>query len=1284
MTAGESERETRPSPLQQGLFFHTAFDADGQDIYTTQLTLDFEGKVEPAALHDACHAVQRRHDSLRSGFRTDESGEPVRFVLPDAPLSWRSVELSHPDLAARQAEAARITQEERLRRFDVGQPPLIRFLLIRVAEESWRFVLTNHHIILDGWSTSLLLEELLQLYAAGAQDANSPPAPIYTAYLDWLAETDLDEAREAWGAALLGVDGATLVAPESADRGAVVPERVLRTLPADSSAALADRARRCGVTLNTVVQVAWGLVLRQLTGRDDVLFGMTVSGRTVEVEDIESLVGLLINTLPARVRLGPEDTLADVLDRVQDEQLDLFEHHHLGLTEIQRRIGLGNLFDTTTAFENYPTGGELSLGDARCVGVGGFDATHYPLSLICTPGAELGIRLDYRPDQFDRDEAERYCDWFVRMLEAVVDDPDQTVGGLSVLTAQERRRILVEWNATQRAVDPATLPDLFEAQAAQAPDAPAVTHDGSTLTYRELNQRANRFARLLIARGAGPETLVALALPRAPDMVVAVLAVLKTGAAYVPVDVRYPPDRVAHMLADARPGIAVVTAASELALPEGMHRIVMDGESVTRHTMNLGDGAITDAERTRPLLPRHPAYVIYTSGSTGVPKGVVIEQANAVNFVATVKEHFGPEAMSRIFASTSLSFDVSIFEIIAPLAIGGHLELVDDLFSVLEQDRWLGSLLSGVPSAMASVLTSGSTQLSARHVVLGGEAVPRGLVHDLRARIPGCVVSNLYGPTEATTYATMWRSPDGPAEGDPPIGRPVPNAQVYVLDQRLQPVPVGVPGELYIAGAGVSRGYLNRPGLTAERFVACPFGPPGRRMYRTGDRVRLRPDGNLDYLGRLDDQVKIRGFRVELGEVGAALLRHGAVAQAVAVVREDRAGDRRLVAYVVAAAPDAALDARDLRRFLGEKLPEYMTPAAIVQVARFPLMPNGKLDRAALPAPVYEQSGRAPRDAREEALCALFAEVLGVDSVGVDDGFFDLGGHSLLATRLVSRVRKTLGVELSIRTLFAAPTVTALAKRLDGVSREAGLDVLLPLRREGRNRPLFCVHAASGLAWPYARLLPHLDPDVPVYGLQSRSVGAPETGVPKLADMVRDYADRIRSVQKEGPYRLLGWSVGGNIAFAAAAHLIAEGERIEFLALLDSYLPGNTTALPDSDEMLRDVLGGIGFSADGGPGEQLVSLGERAVEGVRLAADCAVEVLRTVPPHSSDIDIVYFRAAADGPRDGVLPGSWAAFGGGRFTMHDIDCGHYRMMDPAPLADICRALSEHVAERGKEA
>ncbi|MEU8759663.1 amino acid adenylation domain-containing protein [Streptomyces sp. NPDC048659] len=1270
---------SRPAPLQQGLFFHTAFDAEGQDVYTIQLALEFVGPLDPERLRGVCQALQDRHDSLRSGFRTDASGAPVRFVASGVGVEWRTADLTGTAPEARRAEAARLLDEERRRRFDTARPPLIRFLLIRLGGTRWRFVLTNHHIILDGWSTAILLDELFALYEAGPGGAELPPAPAYTSYLDWLDATDPEWSLEAWAGALAGIDGPTLVAPRAPGAGTVVPERVLWTLPAERTAALAERAREAGVTLGTVTQVAWGLVLRQLTGRGDVLFGLTVSGRAADVDGVDTMVGLLINTVPARVRAEPGDSLLDVLERVQDEQLDLLDHHHLGLTEIQRQAGFGALFDTTAVLDNYPAGaGRRRLGEALLVDVSGFDATHYPLSLICTPAEELGLRLDFRPDVLDRAAVEGIAGLLTRILEAVAEDPNLRVGALPSLPDGERRRLLEEWNATARPVAPATLPALIGERAAVDPERPALVHGELVLTYGELTRRAHRLARELLAEGAGPETLVALALPRTADMVVALLAVLTAGAAYVPVDVRYPADRVARMLGDARPRLAVVTGATREVLPEGTAALVLDDPAVARRIAERPDGEVADAERPEPLLPGHPAYVIYTSGTTGVPKGVVVEHRNAVNFTATVADHFGAEGMARVLASTSLSFDVSVFEIVTTLALGGRLELVDDLFALLDRGGWEGSLVSGVPSAVATMVAGGAFEVAAGHVVLGGEAVPGALLRELWERVPGCAVTNIYGPTEATTYSTWWRGRAGDAAGDPPIGRPVPNARVYVLDPWLQPVPVGRPGELYIAGAGVTRGYLNRAALTSERFVACPFGEPGGRMYRTGDRVRWRADGELEYLGRFDGQVKVRGFRIELGDVEAALLRHEGVAQAVAVVREDRPGDRRLVAYAVpGGGPGAApLDGAGLRRALRDMVPDHMVPSAVVPLERLPLMPNGKLDRGALPAPAYGVSARrGAAHAHEEPLCALFVEVLGVERAGPDDGFFDLGGDSLLATRLVSRVRAVLGTELTVRALFEAPTPAALARRLgrlDGEGGGSGLDVLLPLRSGGRLRPLFAVHAASGLAWPYARLLPHLDPEVPLYGLQAPSLGAPEGGAGKPGELVREYARRIVETQPEGPYRLLGWSVGGTLAYAVAAELAEAGRAVEFVALLDSY-PAPGEGLPDWEVTHRHVAGSAGFAADGAPPEQLALLGERVVEGARLAVRSAVDALRTPPARTRGVDVLHVRAAADGAA-GADPAAWRAYVEGRLTAVDVPCGHYEMLDPAPVAEIGAVLS----------
>ncbi|NNN33847.1 amino acid adenylation domain-containing protein [Streptomyces sp. S3(2020)] len=1269
------------APLQRGLYFHTAYDADGQDIYTTQLTLEVDGELDAVRLREACRALQRRHDALRAGFRTAPSGEPVQFISPAPPLDWRLCDLTGLPPDARTDAAADAVREERARRFDLARPPLIRFLLLRLDDRRWRLALTSHHLVLDGWSTSLVVDELWRLYGRGeAAFEELPPAPSYTSYLDWLADTGLDEAREAWSTALAGIDGPTLVVPEAAGRAATVPERVLRTLTPAVSAALTGVARDCGVTLNTVVLVAWGLVLRRLTGRDDVLLGMTVSGRTADVENVENLVGLLVNTLPARVAVRAGESLAQLLERVQDDQIDLFEHHHLGLSEIHRLTGHQALFDTTTAFENYPAGGQghdvpLDAG-VRWTVADGFDATHYPLSVVCTPGDSLGVRLEFQPAHITRDRAERITDWFVRLLTRIAHDPHHDVDDLAhraFLPEEERRRLLVEWNDTAAPVSEAALPALIEAQADRNPRGPAVVHAGRTTTYAELDAQANQLARLLIDAGAGPETTVALLLPRAPDALVALFAVLKTGAAYLPLDPRQPADRLALVLAEARPRLVVTSQALRSLLRPGAPRVVIDDPATARDLAARDRARIADRERGGPILPHHAAYVIHTSGTTGTPKGVVVEHGGVVNLIAAYRAEFGADSVARVLGSLSFAFDAHIEDTVLPLALGGCVELVDDLLALVERDGWRGSLLTTVPSALASLLPALTGELAVRHVHVGGEPLSGALLREIHRRIPGCAVSNVYGPTETTVFSLTWQAGDGGAEGEPPVGRPISNTRAYVLDGRLRPVPVGMPGELHLAGAGVARGYLRRPGWTAERFVACPFGEPGERMYRTGDRVRYRADGAIEFLGRLDDQVKIRGHRVEPADAEAALLRHPLVARAVVTAYDDRAGGRRLVAHVVAVRPGLTLDHGDLRRHARALLPDYLVPSAFVQSERIPLTPSGKLDRAALPAPPSPRATEVPLDPCEEMLSRLFAETLGVPAPDPGASFFDLGGDSLLATRLIGRVRAVTGAALSVRALFEAPSVTALARRLGDDHPDAGLGPLLPLREGVERRPLFCVHAVSGLAWPYARLLPHLDPGLPVYGLQAAGLAKPGQGPLKPDEVVRRHVESMRSVQRHGPYRLLGWSLGGQLAHAIAARLTEEGERVELLALLDTHLPADHREPPGEEE--SEVLRTLGFSSAGEPPASLAVLGDTVVTGVRAAAASAAELLRAGRPPvlGGGTEVVFFRATGE-EGGGADPAAWQPYCTGPVTSHDIECGHHELLDTGPLGHVTALLA----------
>ncbi|MEV7085112.1 amino acid adenylation domain-containing protein [Streptomyces sp. NPDC093085] len=1061
------------SPTQNGLLFHALFDEETADVYTVQLFLDLAGALDPEALRAAAATLLRRHPNLRSGFLSGPESGPVQVVHEEVAPDWRTLDLRGPERpgpglpgtgtddgerARRLAEAA---AGERARRFDLAAPPLVRFLLVRLADDRYRLLLTVHHILLDGWSMPLLAAELLALYARRGDDTGLPhPAP-YRDYLAWLASRDHTAAERAWRDALAGVEEPTLLAPAGTggEPAALPPERVVRELSPELTTALTDRARHLGLTLNTVVQGAWAVLLARLTGREDVVFGATVSGRPPEIAGIESMVGLLINTLPVRVELRPAETLAELFTRIQERQSALMEHQHVGLHDIQRLTGLGELFDTLTVFENYPLDPgllDVSGTGLRVTDADADDATHYPLTLVVVPGPALGLRLGYRPELFTTDAAETIGARLGRLLEDFAAAPGRLVGDLDILEAAERERVLVEWNATGHPVPAATLTELIEDRAARTPDATAVVFEGSSLSYAELSARANQLARLLVRRGAGPEGYVALALPRSMELIVALLAVVKSGAAYVPVDPDYPAERIRYILGHTRPALVLTTRAVAAVLPgpAGGDVLVLDDPRTGAEVAAYDRTDLTDADRLAPLRPLHPAYVIYTSGSTGRPKGVAVPHEGIVNRLRWMQGRYGLDASDRVLQKTPSGFDVSVWEFFWPLIEGATLVVARPeghkdpayLAGLIQEERVTTAHF--VPSMLQVFLAEPTAARcdTLRRVVCSGEALP-GEVRAKFFETLDVPLHNLYGPTEAAVDVTSWECAAHDPAGPVPIGAPVWNTRVQVLDARLRPVPVGVAGELYLAGVQLARGYVRRPGLTGERFVADPYGAPGSRMYRTGDVVRWRADGNLEYLGRADEQVKIRGFRIELGEIEAVLAGHPGVERVAVVAREDQPGVKRLVAYVVGGGGGdenggaaGGVDGDALRAHVAAVLPEYMVPAAFVGLSGLPLTPNGKLDRKALPAPDFgtaAATGRAPGSPREEILCAVFAEVLGVARVGVDDSFFDLGGDSIVSIQLVSRARKA-GLVFTPRDVFQHRTVAALAALADEVRAGGG------------------------------------------------------------------------------------------------------------------------------------------------------------------------------------------------------------------------------------------------------
>ncbi|HEV2636492.1 MAG TPA: amino acid adenylation domain-containing protein [Actinocrinis sp.] len=1031
------------SPMQSGLLFHALYD-DGeqsQDIYTVQFVLRLDGPVAADRLRDAAQALLARHPNLRAGFRQRKNGESVQVIasVGTVSLPFGEADLSGREAAARDAEYQRLLAEDRAARFDPSRPPLLRALLIRMAPDEHRLVLTNHHLLLDGWSMPLLAQELFAHYSAGGRADDLPAVTPFRDYLAWLAGQDREAALAAWRASLAGVQEPSLMAPADPAREATTPERITVELDEQAGDELRLYARERDLTLNTLVQGLWALLLSAATGRDDVVFGTTVSGRPPEIPGIESMVGLFINTLPVRIRLNPAEHVSALFSRIQEEQTRLLAHHHVGLADIQRATGNGELFDTLTVVETYPDVAG-TLADGLRIGIeGGSNNTHYPVTLIVMPGARIQLLLDYHPGVFTAEEAVQLAGRLKNLMSELVGGPDVPVGRIDTLGAGDRELVLRTWNATEVDVPDTTMHGLFETQAARTPDAIALCGHPETLTYAELNARANRLARLLVARGAGPESVVALALPRCTGLIVALLAVLKSGAAYLPIDPNYPRDRVDYMLDDASP-ILVLTTAETADLVAQDRRLVLDATGSTGAVGDLADTDLADTDRISPLLTSHPAYLIYTSGSTGRPKGVVVTHAGIPAFAAAEIERFDVTADSVTLQFASASFDASVLEVVMTFAAGARLHVPapgtlagEELFAVLSDARITHALIS--PAALASLPSTDLPHL--RSLIVGGEATGS----DLAAKwSTGRRMVNAYGPTEATVMATTSGPIPAGAPGTPPIGRPVANTRVYVLDSALRPVRPGAAGELYIAGGGLARGYHDRPGLTADRFVADPYGPAGSRMYRTGDLARWTDDGELVYLGRSDDQVKIRGFRIELGEIESALAGHPDVAAAVVAVREDRPGVKRLAAYIVPVA-GATPDPESVREHVAGRLPEHMVPWAIAVLDALPLTPGGKIDRRALPAlsANAKTTGRAASTPAEEQLCALFADVLGLPEVGVDDSFFELGGDSIISIQLVSRARAA-GMRFTPRDVFESRTVARLALRAAEGAAPAGED----------------------------------------------------------------------------------------------------------------------------------------------------------------------------------------------------------------------------------------------------
>ena len=1270
-------------------------------VYNMPVALRLSGGLDAEALGAALADVVGRHESLRTLF-VAPGGIPQQLVVPPerADFGWQIV-----DAGGWPADRLEEAIEETARHpFDLTSEIPLRARLFRIGDEEHVLVAVVHHIAADGWSVTPLVGDLGVAYASRCAGQTPGWAPLAVQYVDYtlwqraqlgdLADSDSPIAAQLayWEQALAGMPE-RLVLPTDRPYPPVADQRGARVAvewPAELQQRVRGVAAEHNATSFMVMQAALAVLLAKVSASAEVAVGFPIAGRGDPA--LDELVGFFVNTLVLRVDVAGDPSVAELLGQVRRRGLAAYEHQDVPFEVLVERLNPTRslahhpLVQVMLAWQNLPgqdndPAAGLVLGDLRVTPLPADTHTarmdlSFSLGERFTEAGEpagIGGAVEFRTDVFDAASIEALIERLERVLVAMTADPTRRLSSMDLLDAAEHAR-LDGWGnravLTAPAPAPVSVPVVFADQVARTPEATAVSFEGRSMTYRELDEASNRLAHLVAARGVGPGQCVALVLERSAEAIVAMLAVLKAGAAYLPIDPGLPAARIGFMVADAAPLVAVTTAGL---------RSRLDGCDVA--VLDIKDPAI-DTQPSTGLpapAPEDIAYLIYTSGTTGIPKGVAISHHNLTHVAESMPPHL-PAA--QVWTQChSYAFDFSVWEIWAALLGGGRLVVVpesvagspDDFHAVLVSEHV--NVLTQTPSAVAALSPQG---LESAALLLGGEACPAEVV-DRWA--PGRVVINAYGPTEATVYASMSAPLTAglgaaltPGSGAP-IGAAVSSSALFVLDGWLRPVPAGVVGELYVAGRGVGVGYLGRAGLTGSRFVACPFGGSGARMYRTGDLVCWRADGQLQYLGRADEQVKIRGYRIELGEVQAALAGLEGVGQAVVVAREDRPGDRRLVGYVTGTADPAGI-----RAALGERLPAYMVPAAVVAIEALPLTVNGKLDTRALPAPEYRDGDRyrAPGDVVEEVLAGIYARVLGVERVGVDDSFFELGGDSLSAMRLVAAVNAGLDADLAVRTLFHAPSVRSLSQQLGRHASEVEV-VPVEVLKEGTGVPLFCIHPAAGVSWPYQALGNYLD--CPIIGIQ-RVLQGEEAEPRSIRDMAKDYADRIQGVYPTGPYNLLGWSFGGVVAHELAIELQRRGCAIACLILLDARptIDSVTHALDEKlilEEVLKEVFRfyRIDIPEQDGPltyqqVEELVRE-QGAVEFPRYKQllDSIVQNLnssmalhRAHEPGVFDGDTIIFSALPDEriPSSSALE-SWRPYVAGHITEYSIDCRHEDML-----------------------
>jgi amino acid adenylation domain-containing protein len=1292
------------SRLQAGMLFHSAY-GEERGTYQDILSLELEGLLDIDVLQGAVDTVVRRHDTLRTAFDVTTFTEATQLVFDAVECPVHYADLRGMTAQEQVGHLEEWFEEQKARKLDWSTAPLARFYAHALADDRFQLGLVFHHAILDGWSLASLVTELVDLCAGVAPADGAVPSVSMRDYIRLERAALADANTRAFWAEMLDDRPFTAIPRWPSDH-AGEHDRIGLDVPGDVREKLEQFAGELGVPIRAVLLTAHLEVLSLLAGQQDVLTGVVTHGRP-EVHGGDQVLGLFLNTVPLRARTG-WGTWREAVRRTFEAEARAVPHRRYPLAQMQRdHSGAGNpLFEVAFDFRNFhvshalPSGGDLRTADTRF-----FEQNNFPLTVSASQDPDaLQVNFTYSPREFPPDQIRYIAGYYDSALRRMASAPDELIHGRDLLPEGERDRLPRIGNDTAAEFPDESLDQLVQKQAHRNPHRVAVTAEDGELTYADLVEQAARLAAHLASVGVAPGDLVGVCMDRTKDLVVALLGVLKAGAAYVPLDPRYPSERLAYMISDAGLDVMLTQAHIMDSLPTGPSRVILVDE-VPDHRGPPATAAPAGGSSGFGL-----AYVIYTSGSTGRPKGVMVPHRCVVNLVTSIARQTGCTDQDVILASTSLSFDIAALEIFLPLLTGARLVIGRDL--LFDTDRAVAAfnekptLIQATPSGWRLLLDLRHDLPATTKVLCGGEALPR----DLAARLAETFTTawNVYGPTETT----IWSSADLLKSGeDPTLGYPVANTQLHVLGTDLDLVPLGTTGELFIGGSGVSTGYLGRPGLTAERFLPDPFSDrPGARIYRTGDRARREQDGRIQFQGRVDGQIKLRGHRIELGEVESVVVAHPEIRAAAARLWEEESGDHRLVCYLVPDSGGTCPTVSELREYVAAKLPSSMVPTVFEFLEALPLTPNGKVDRRALPAPgrarpELANKAIAPRDLLEHRVAAIWADALRRDSVGIHDDFFELGGDSLLALRLLTMVRQQFDVELPATLLFERATVAAMATAIGThASRQAGS--VVRMHPGSGATPVFCVHPLGGHVFCYRELAVHLgDAGHPFYALQAPGLAQGEP-LATIEELAAHYIKEIREVQPHGPYALAGWCMGGLVVFEMARQLDVLGERVELLAIISANFDRPVPELYAHDDikLMLDVVYGGGLEISHSelsavpPAERasvLVTFAQSDPEA-RPDIDSAEQLERVTRLYRTNArallayqperyrgDAVLYRPA-DGP-EGLPPDlGWSAVITGKLRIEPVGGDHYSMLTGSHGRELAECILRDMAATASSA